>query len=148
MYKIGMKKRSLLILLERPQTVEALLKKSVLQEPECLEEIQTLLGEGFISLESDGTVQSPAILMPAAPAKAGFYLVDDIILSEAKFLLVDFCVDHFGTHSKTFVDEIRTSVSLEGIRKCLDKVAEQVERQDAKLTSPLLGLVREINDTA
>ena len=147
-YKLGMKKRSLLILLDRAQTIEAVLAKSVLQEAECLEEIQALLREDFISLDSSKAVAPTGRSAPAISAKAGFYLVEDIILSEAKFLLVDFCVDHFGTHSQSFVDSIRGASTIDGIQKCLEMVAEQVEKTHPKLQPTLMALVTEINNTA
>jgi len=147
-HKLGMKKRSLLILLDRPQIVADVLNKSVLQEAECLEELQSLLREGFISDDSAQSVQPTGLTKPAAAVQGGLYLVEEIVLSEAKFLLVDFCVDHFGTQSQRFVDDIRRSADLGGIRQCLAQVAEQVEKNHPKQRGTLTELVREINETA
>ena len=91
---------------------------------------------------------------PAAPQAApvmdaeGFSLLEDIILSEAKFLLVDYSVDSFGTRSQAFADEISACRSVDSLSLCLRKVhSETLSKRHERLRA-LAGVVKAINETA
>ena len=91
---------------------------------------------------------------PAAEAPVGnvhneaFILLEDFILSEAKYLLVDFCVDSFGTRSQTFADEIGACRSAESFTSCLSKVINETRTHCPDRLAALTGVVRAINETA
>lgn len=157
-YKLSIKKRSVLILLECPQSIDYILKKTVFHRDEILEEISGLVDGGFVSVVA-GEVPRPAASSPATVAGSGpvtvtpssggaFYLKEDIILSEAKFLLTDFCVDCFGTQSQSFVDEISESKNVKSLLHCLRSIHATTERQCPQQLSVLQDVVREINETA
>lgn len=151
-YKLGMKKRSLLILLDTPKSIQHMLDKSVIPDSEVLEEINALIREGFISVSGEAAAapHSDASLPAQAAAASGdrIHLEDEIILSEAKFLLTDFAVDSFGTHSQAFVNEIRACKGVKDLRLCLSTIFAVAEKQCPQHLPALLGLVREINETA
>ena len=87
--------------------------------------------------------------MTVTPSSGGaFYLKEDIILSEAKFLLTDFCVDCFGTQSQSFVDEISESKNVKSLLHCLRSIHAATEKQFPQQLSVLQDVVREINETA
>ena len=155
-YKLNMKKRSLLILLDKPQTVEHVLSKTVLRHEEFLEEIQALIQEGFVAVGGGSAllaVKSAAPQAGLAPSMASadaitIHLDDEIILSEAKFLLTNFSVDSFGTQSQAFVDGIRGCKSVNDLRPRLSAIFLMAEKQCPDQLPVLLDLIKEINDTA
>ena len=152
-YKLDMKKRSLLILLDKPQTVDHLIRKTVLRLEEFLTEINTLVQEGFVASIGDATprVETPASIKPSAPASAGgtrIHLDDEIVLSEAKFLLTNFAVDSFGTRSQVFVDGIRSCKSVRDLRLHAKEIFAATEKYCPDQLPTLLAVIEEINATA
>lgn len=154
-YKLSMKKRSVLILLDKPKPLDQVLAKSVFPKNEVIEEIEALIQDGFIA--SSGAVTAPrpsASISPAAapasvPVAGGtFDLDDEIIVSEAKFMLTDFSVDSFGTQSQLFVDAIRACKKVQDVRLCLSGILAATEKQCPNRVPILLGLINEINETA
>ena len=77
-----------------------------------------------------------------------FTLLEDIILSEAKYLLVDFCVDSFGTRSQSFADEIGSCRNADSFSVCLTKVFSETRTHCPERLSALTGVVKAINETA
>ena len=149
-HKLGMKKRSVLLLLDKPQTVQYILGKSVFPQAEIMADIHELVADEFIAA---GANDVPAGAIPgqaavAAGSDGSFHLASGIIISEAKFLLVDFCVDNFGTQSQAFVDEIRACSREGGLGFCLAKIVATTRQQCPDRLPTLLGLVNQINETA
>ena len=149
-YKLSMKKRSVLILLDKPKPVEHVLAKSVFPRNEVLEELEGLIQDGFISLGGEVIVRPAATVSPAVPSVSNekLHLDDEIIVSEAKFMLTDFSVDSFGTQSQAFVDAIRACKKVQDIRLCLSGILAATEKQCPNRVPVLLGLINEINETA
>ncbi len=152
-YKLDIKRRSVLLLLDKPHTIAEVLRTTVFPEEEILEGIQLLVRDGFIELAREGA-QPPAATPPPsppphAPASAGGLRLDDeIMLSEAKFLLVDFCVDSFGTDSQAFVDQIRASKTVRELESYLKQVFDATKKLCPDRLPILAGVVKEINETA
>jgi len=149
-YKLGMKKRSVLILLETPRPVQYILGKSVLPQGEILEEIRVLVADQFIV--ANAALARPGATIDPVPATAGadgmVHLHSGIIMSEAKFLLIDFCVDNFGPESQAFVDEISSCTLEQELGYCLTKILAVTQQRCPERIPRLLGVVKEINDTA
>jgi len=147
-HNLGMKKRSVLILLDTPKSLAQILEKSVFPKHEVLEEVDILIGAGFISASGGDAPHStaPRALEPAAGGV--IELNDEIILSEAKFLLTDFAVDSFGAHSQPVVDEIRSCQSIADFRSCLNAVAAAVGKRCPAQLPTLYQVIGQINETA
>ncbi len=154
-YKLSMRKRSVLILLDKPKPIDHVLAKSVFPQNEVIEEIEALIQDGFIA--SSGAVAAPRPAAPISPVAApavspvsneSFNLDDEIIVSEAKFMLTDFSVDSFGTQSQVFVDAIRACKKVQDVRLCLSGILAATEKQCPNRVPVLLGLINEINETA
>ncbi len=146
-YKVGMKKRSVLICLEKPHTIESLVSKSVFPPAEIIAEIQALAQDGFVTLIKEG---SP-LPLPVATGTASsprFQLKEEIVLPEAKFLMIDFWVDCFGMGSESFTDAIQACESVRDINACLTSIVEAVMEQCPDQIPALNKLVKEINATA
>lgn len=139
-YKLDMKKRSLLILLGRPQSIEYLASKTVLLQEEFNATIIALIQDGFVA-----TGSAAANSASAGPA---IHIEDDVILSEAKFLLTNFCVDSFGTDSQAFVDTIRSCKSVNDVRHHLNTILAATEKRCPAQIPALHNAIREINATA
>jgi len=146
-YKLDMKKRSLLILLDRPQTIEYLTTKTVLPQEEFNASIIALIQDGFVATGPVTPGSSPSSSRPPT-AGTKIHIEDDVILSEAKFLLTNFCVDSFGTDSQVFADAIRSCKSVNDLRYHLNTIHAAAEKQHPAQIPTLLGVIREINATA
>lgn len=146
-YKLSIRKRSVLVSLEKPHTVEQILERTVFQEDEILDEINNLLQSGFIALDSD-EVARLAAQGNREKDRDRFQLDDEIVLSEAKYLLIDFCVDSFGTQAQTFSNGVRGCKTPEALGKYLRTVAEAAEKHCPERVPTLFKIIQEINETA
>ena len=143
--KLSFRKRSVLILLDKLQTVENVLHKTVFPKDEIVSDIQELIRDGFVAISGAEVSSQSAV---ASGSEARFELDDEIILSEAKFLLTDFAVDSFGMQSQTIANQIRACKDVRELRICLGGIFSITERQCPNRLPVLLGLVNEINETA
>jgi len=140
-YKVNVKYRSVLIHLgTKPQSVEHTLHiQSVFEPEEVIEAISSLIREGFVAVHEAEA---------AAPSAADLRLQDGIIVAEAKFLLVDFCVNSFGTQSQMFTDEIGKCKNEQSLRVCLKNIYAVTQDSCPDRLPSLLKTVAEINQTA
>ena len=149
-FKLGIKKRSVLIQLTQPVTINHLLQKTVFPKNEIVEAIQSLAEEGFVAI--DGYVASQAVSQdipkPSKTIENSFELGNEIILSEAKFLLIDFCVDCFGTQSEALAAAIRACKDAPQFGLLLKKLASVVEKQYPGQLPALRIVIRRINETS
>lgn len=144
-YKVNIRLRSVLILLGKPQTIEYVLQKQqLLDKEEVIAIINQLVSEGFVYAEG-GTIPRAT---SSAASGGNIRLLEGIVISEAKFLLVDFCVDSFGTHSQTFVDELGACRNEKNLQLCLKNIYAAIEMHSPDRLPILLKIVAEINATA
>jgi len=144
-HKVNVRLRSVLILLGTPQTVEQVISKrqALFSTDEILEIILELVDGGFVSAEGE------PIPRPVVSASGEIIqIADDIIVSEAKFLLVNFCVDSFGTKSQTFIDQIGACKTVKNIQLCLKNIYAVTESQIPDRLPDLMKVITEINKTA
>ena len=142
-YKLSIRKRSVLVSLEETHTVAQVVERSVFQEDEILDEIRALTGEGFVTMEG-----AKASARQGDQQRGRFELKDEIVLSEAKYLLIDFCVDSFGTHAQALADGIRVCKTPESLAKSLETLAKSAEKQCPDRLPALFKIIQEINETA
>ena len=152
-HRLSVRKRSLLLLVEHPRTLEDLFRKTVLHHEEVAGEVQSLLNDGFIAVagksDSTRTVPPPPSRVEKPPSSAGgFQLNDEIVISEAKFLLIDFCVDSFGTHSDTFCHDIHGCHSVAAVAKCVGAIVAAAGKECPDRLPVLVKVIEEINATA
>lgn len=144
-HKLSIRKRSVLVQLNKPQSIEHIIDKSVFHQDEIFYEINALVQDGFITM-GGGEAPAPSASLPAP--EDIFYLDDEIVLSKARFLLIDFCVDSFGTQSETYVDAIRTCKSARSLSQSLRHIFAAAEKQCPGEIPTLLKVIKQINDTA
>ena len=142
--KLSVRQRSILLLLGKPQTLKYIFQKQeMFDHEEIMEVISNLSNEGFV--EVSGATMPRA----TAPASGGnIQLLDGIIISEAKFLLVDFCVDIFGKHSQKFVDELGGCKNEKHLQTCLKNIRIAAEEHSPDRLAVLLKVIADINATA
>lgn len=143
-YKLDIRHRSVIIFLGKQQTLERILEMQKLYNKEDIIEILNNLAiNGFISI--NGALKPQA----AVSASSGkFQLVEGIIISEAKFLLIDYCVDSFGTQSQKFVDELGGCKNENSLQLCLKNIYTTTEIENPDRLSVLHKIISEINATA
>ncbi len=174
-FKLGIKLRSVLLLLHQPHSVQVTIQKSVFPKEEIVEAIDALVQQGFVTVEAappDAALQAtaapaapkpapvaqpapaqqaaatPAAAPKAAAASDSWDLEAEIILSEAKFLLIDFCVDCFGMQSESLTDDIRACKSVNALSQLLRELIGLVKKQKPDQLIALQETVRKINETA
>ena len=152
-HRLSVRKRSLLLLVEHPRTLGDLFKKTVLHQEEVAGEVQSLLNDGFISVAGKNGSARPVPPTPSRVEKppssaGGFQLNDEIVISEAKFLLIDFCVDSFGTHSDTFCHDIHGCHSVAAVAKCVGAIVAAAGKECPDRLPVLVKVIEEINATA
>ena len=152
-HRLSVRKRSLLLLVEHPRTLGDLFKKTVLHQEEVAGEVQSLLNDGFISVAGKNGSARPAPPTPSRVEKppssaGGFQLNDEIVISEAKFLLIDFCVDSFGTHSDAFCHDIHDCHSVAAVAKCVGAIVATAGKECPDRLAILVKVIEEINATA
>ena len=143
--KLSFRKRSVLILLDKLQTVEHVLHKTVFPKDEIVSDIQELIRDGFVAVSGADTTSQ---VLEAAGLGDRLHLDDEIIVSEAKFLLTDFSVDSFGMQSETISNQVRACKDVRELRLCLSGIYSLTEKQCPDRLRVLLKIVLEINETA
>jgi hypothetical protein len=145
-HNINERLRSVLILLGTPQTVEQIINQRIENSNQAgiVQLIIELINGGFVAKDG-GTMASPVV----TSASGGVVQVTEgFVLSEAKFLLVDFCVDSFGTQAQTFIDQIDGCKNPTSLQLCLKNIHAATQSQSPDLLPALMKVIAEINKTA
>lgn len=142
--KLGVRQRGILLLLGKPQTLEYIfIKLQIFDHEEIMEVISNLSNEGFVE------VRGGAMPRATAPTSGrNIQLQDGIIISEAKFLLVDFCVDSFGKHAQKLMDELDGCKNEKHLQTCLKNIHAAIEEHNPSRLAVLLKVITDINATA
>jgi hypothetical protein len=72
----------------------------------------------------------------------------EISLSQARFMLSEFCLNQFGVQSQEFVDAVNRCGELGSLQKVLSLIRTEMLNRHRDRLPQLLACVREINDTA
>ncbi len=157
--RLSIKRRSVLLLLEKPQSIAQILQRTVFPHNEIVAEVEFLMREGFIRQGASAAIEAAAPISPRPsstmtgastdPIATVLRLDEEIIISEAKFLLADFAMDHFGVQqARELSEEVRACRELPDIQSFLQKIYAMTEKAYPDKIPVLLALVKEINDTA
>jgi hypothetical protein len=154
-HKLNMKKRSVLILLQESRTIQYVMDRAVFDAKELFEEIIELGKEGFLKLGGESNsiavpVPTNKVEKPKAPVRleGSLDIHEEIILSEARFLMVDFCVDVFGTGSQTFVEKLGSCKSVGQFTECVKQICEATKAKHPEKIQAFEVVLKEINKTA
>jgi hypothetical protein len=72
----------------------------------------------------------------------------EISLSQARFMLSEFCLNQFGVQSQEFVDAVNRCGEVGSLQKVLSLIRTEMLNRHRDRLPQLLACVREINDTA
>jgi hypothetical protein len=144
-HNINERLRSVLIQLVTPQTVEQIINnKTGSNQAQVVQHIIELINGGFVA--KDGGVAASSVDISASGGIV--QLADGFVLSEAKYLLVDFCVDSFGTQAPAFINQIEGCKNPTGLQLCLNNIHAAIQSNYADRLPALTKTIAEINKTA
>lgn len=165
-YRLDIKLRNILFLIQKgTPTTEAILQNSIFPRDEVIEKLRLLLKEQFVEAslaaghggsaaraESTEVAAGPATVGPApydrsAPAVLPT-LEPKVSMSQARFLLSDFCLDQFGAKAQPLTDAIEAAGAVADLQQVLDGITAEVRKRFQDQVPALLAKVREINQTA
>ena len=145
-HNINERLRNVLIQLVTPQTVEQIInnKASGSNQAGVVQLIIELINGGFVVKE--GEVAASSVDTSASGGSAR--LADGFVLSEARFLLVDFCVDSFGTQAQTFTNQIEGCKNPSDLQLYLNNIHAAIKSKYSDRLPALMTVIAEITRTA
>jgi len=175
-YRLDVRVRNILFLIQKgTPTVEAILQNSIFPRDEVVEKLRGLLREQFVALggapspapaasgasarpESLETPSRPSTIQIPAPETIGasfarttsssFPTLDPgVSISQARFVLCDFCLDQFGTKAQPLIDAIDGSIDVPELQHVLDSVTTEIRKHRKEQLPALMARVQEINQT-
>jgi hypothetical protein len=177
-YRLDLKVRNILFLIQKgTPTIEAILQNSIFPREEVVEKLRGLLREQFVALgggpspapaanatpsapatletpSGPGTLEIPAPDTIGAPpfartATSSFPLLEaGVSVSQARFVLCDFCLDQFGVKSQPLIDAINGSVDVQELQQVLDSVTGEIRKHCQDQLPVLMTRVHEINQSS
>jgi hypothetical protein len=145
------KARSILLALgAAPRTIGDLLSNLPLERADALLRIDALLKEGLVNRrrgESRAVAQAQQ-KAESVSAASGLELEAGIFVSEARFLLTDFCVDALGSEADKLVRALEAANGVDGLRRCLQDIAARLASHDPAAMPSLHRIVATVNGTA
>jgi hypothetical protein len=170
-YRLDVKLRNILFLIQKGSaTFESILQNSIFPPDEVVDRVRSLVNEKFIALSGGSPpAEAERAAAPAAPAPAdaaagpstglraptripaaqSFPALDPgASLSQARFLLCDFCLDTFGTKGQDRIDAVNGATGMGAVQRVLDDIYEDLRARNARdAITALAARVREINET-
>jgi hypothetical protein len=137
--------RGVLIQLATPQTVEQVINsKAGSNQAQVVQYIIELINGGFVA--KDGGVAASSVELSASGGSV--QLADGFVLSEARYLLVDFCVDSFGTQAQAYINQIEGCKNPAGLQLCLNNIHAASQSKYPDRLPALMKVIAEINKSA
>jgi hypothetical protein len=156
-HRLDARLRNILFLIQKgTPTVEAILQNSIFPEQEVIEKLRGLLKERFVQLDASArprtiTGADPVTVGPAPFARTAppaFPTLDsDVPMSQARFVLCDFCLDYFGTKAQVMVEAIEGAANVAQLQQVLDRITAEVRKHFKDQLPVLMARVRDINQT-
>lgn len=143
--------RNILFLIDRGNnTSDALVERAVFPRTALLDRILQLVAAHFIEVDPLGANGPPSRSAGTLPGSTseGLRLKAGISLSQARFALCDFCLDHFGTRSQKLVEAINLCDTLSALQQALDQIRDEVRQNPGARFPELVACVDSINDSA
>lgn len=139
--------RNILFMIDKgTNTADTIVQRSVFPREAVLDRIARLLRDGFLAGGNAGRPLAAAA--DGAGSSVTLQLLPDVSLSQARFALSDFCLDHFGTRAQGLVQAIDRCGDLGSLQRVLDGIHSEVRQHFGDRLPELLLCVREINQTA
>lgn len=147
-FRLNIRRRSILLLLEQPRSSEAIAERSPLAVSDLNAELAALSAEGFVHIAGQAAAAWHPPPVPVASTAGGLVIHDGIVQSEARFLLVNFCVDTFGPGAQPFVTALEECRSTAQFASCTRQISEHVKQRYPQQLAAFVQVVQEVNATA
>lgn len=154
-YKLDVKARNILFLIDKgAKTADAVLQKTIFPREEVLERISALIDGLFVAIAGSGAPAAAAnrgaanTTPTAAASSSHLSLLPDISLTEGRFSLSDFCLDHFGVRGQAMTDTLSRCDDVTSLQAALNTIVSEVHKLCPDQLPALIARVREINETA
>ena len=152
-YKIGVKGRSILLLLSSPHSIPQIIKKTSFSREDVISQIIFLSKNDFIKQYLPGAATNGGNSSSVAAGQGvqipeRLRIHEDAIISEAKFLLSDFAMDNFYSQAQELCNEVRAGKTVLDVQRFLLKLYTMTHQSCPAKKETLLALVVEINQTA
>lgn len=145
-FKLDTVDRNTLFLVEKGNSTPAtILQRSLFPKDIIAARIQALVSGGFLDAGAAAGAPSSA---SALPAQQTLQLKPGISLSQARFSLSDFCLEHFGTRSARLVESIERCGDVPSLQKVIDMIHAEIRQNAGNRLPALANCVAEINDSA
>lgn len=143
-YKLNMQQRGVLILLKTPCIYESFLQKPLVNNSnDFIVILEGLAVEGFIAINANGSARETGTI-----SEPDLQLQEGIVVSEAKFQLINYCVDNFGTKSQELVTQISECTNEKQLQHCLNDIVTATKKEIPDQLKYLFQITKEINKTA
>ena len=173
-YRLDVRVRNILFLIQKgTPTVDAILQNSIFPREEVVEKLRGLLKEQFVALGSNTPAAPGAVETPTRPAVVGlatrprtialdtlgaqtfartapptFPVLDSgVSLSQARFVLCDFCLDQFGMNGQPLIDAVNGAGDVAELQHALDSITTEIRKHCRDQLPALMARVREINQS-
>lgn len=151
-HRLNLKKRSVLLLLKNnqqtPLSFSEAIRKGVLPAAEIRPIVDELVREEFVRFEGNAgamALQSQPVEVVAVPAT---WFDESINLSEARYLLNDFCLEIFKTQAARYAQPLAECKTVEALEAFVKDLRNKMETASPTSVERLDGVIQEIKDSA
>ncbi len=175
-YRLDLKLRNILFLIQKgAPTIDAILQNAIFPQEEVIEKLRGLVKERFVEVNA-GASSAPGVAPApsgsavaegrpetlgqtvdpttvggspfARTARPSFPMLDSgVSMSQARFVLCDFCLDQFGTRAQPLIDAIEAASDVAELQQVLDGITAEVRRHVKDQLPVLMAKVREANQS-
>ncbi|RJX32111.1 MAG: hypothetical protein C4516_05615 [Oxalobacter sp.] len=151
-HRLNLKKRSVLLLLknnqQNPISFFEAVKRGVLPAAEMRPVVEELVKEEFVRLEGEGGA-AVSITQPVAAVPVPVPGFDESInLSEARYLLNDFCLNTFKTQAARYAQPLAGCKTAETLYAFVKDLREKLVTASPSSIEKLDMVIQEIKDSA
>jgi hypothetical protein len=151
-YKLDAMSRNILFLVDKGNaTIEALRQRSLFPPETLMARIPQLVAERFLD-DAGGSGPAEGLISSAAAINTrgldALQLQPGVSLSQARFELCDFCLDHFGTRGQALVSAVNRCSELNQLQQVLDRIQAEVRQSLPDHLPALITCVSSINQSA
>jgi hypothetical protein len=151
-HKLDAGARNILSLIELGATSpDAILQRSKAPREDVIDRLRSLLSTGFVATGTSdgaahpGTGDSTGSVASSSSERLRFKA--GISPAQARLLLSNFCLDHFGTDGLVLADAVNFCTDVASLQLALDNIRTEVKKLGPEKRSALVACVREINET-
>jgi len=129
----------------RPQTIDVSHRPGTIDMSSEPGTLSQAIRPGTLGMTSI-VLRSAAARKTEAPSSEYPMLDSGISVSQARFVLCDFCLDQFGMKAQPLIDAVNSAADVAALQSVLDRITREVRRLRRDQMPALLTRIREINE--